>query len=128
MDEIRVKTSRRVEARDITREIMEAVKGKAGKVLHVYTPHTTCGIAINENADPHVMEDIVEALDRLVPRSHPYRHREGNADAHIKSVMTGCSVTLPFSQGVPVLGTWQGIFLMEFDGPRERKILLTLLV
>ncbi|MDI9557678.1 MAG: secondary thiamine-phosphate synthase enzyme YjbQ [Pseudomonadota bacterium] len=126
MFEIRVKTSKRVESRDITDEIISAVQGKAGRILHIYTPHTTCGIVINEDADPHVMEDIMEALDRMVPRNYPYTHMEGNADAHIKSILTGCSVTVPFSDEAPVLGTWQGIFLMEFDGPRERKVFITL--
>jgi secondary thiamine-phosphate synthase enzyme len=84
-------------------------------------PHTTCGIVINENADPHAMEDVLGALDRMVPREYPYKHLEGNADAHVKSILAGCSVTVPFSKGLPVLGTWQGIFLMEFDGPRERE-------
>lgn len=126
MFEIRVKTSKRVESRDITDEIINTVQGKAGRVLHIYTPHTTCGIVINEDADPHVMEDIMEALDRMVPRNYPYTHMEGNADAHIKSILTGCSVTVPFSNEAPVLGTWQGIFLMEFDGPRERKVFISL--
>lgn len=126
MFEIRVKTSKRVESRDITDEIISAVQGKAGRILHIYTPHTTCGIVINEDADPHVMEDIMEALDRMVPRNYPYTHMEGNADAHIKSILTGCSVTVPFFDEAPVLGTWQGIFLMEFDGPRERKVFITL--
>jgi len=126
MFEIRVKTSQRVESRDITDEVLNAVQGKTGRILHVYTPHTTCGIAINENADPHVMLDVMEALDRMVPRGYPYKHREGNADAHIKSILTGCSVTVPFSKEAAVLGTWQGVFLMEFDGPRERKVLITL--
>jgi len=126
MFEIRVKTSKRVESRDITDEIISAVQGKAGRILHIYTPHTTCGIVINEDADPHVMEDIMEALDRMVPRNYPYTHMEGNADAHIKSILTGCSVTVPFSDEAPALGTWQGIFLMEFDGPRERKVFITL--
>jgi secondary thiamine-phosphate synthase enzyme len=97
-----------------------------GRILHVFTPHTTCGIVINEDADPHVMEDVLEALDRLVPRDYSYKHLEGNAEAHVKSILTGCSVTVPFSKGSPVLGTWQGIFLMEFDGPRERKVFITL--
>jgi len=126
MFEIRVKTSRRVDSKNITDEVLKIVQGKTGKILHVYTPHTTCGIVINEDADPHVMEDIMEALNRMVPRSCPYKHTEGNADAHIKSILTGCSVTVPFSNGKPVLGTWQGIFLMEFDGPRERKVFITL--
>jgi secondary thiamine-phosphate synthase enzyme len=126
MLEIRVKTSQRVESKDITNEVLNAVRGNTGRILHVYTPHTTCGIVINEDADPNVMQDVMEALNRMVPRSYPYKHMEGNADAHIKSILTGCSVTVPFSEETPALGTWQGIFLMEFDGPRERKVLITL--
>jgi secondary thiamine-phosphate synthase enzyme len=126
MIEIRVKTSQRVESRDITEEVLRMVRGKSGRILHVYTPHTTCGVVINEDADPHVMQDIIEAFDRMAPRGYPYKHMEGNADAHIKSILTGCSVTVPFSKGGPVLGTWQGIFLMEFDGPRERTVYVTL--
>jgi len=127
MFEISVKTSRRVESKNITDMVLNAIRGKTGRALHIYTPHTTCGVVINEYADPHVMEDVMEALNRMVPRSYPYTHMEGNSDAHIKSILTGCSVTVPFSKETPVLGTWQGIFLMEFDGPRERKILITLI-
>lgn len=126
MLELRIKTSQRVEAKDITRQLLDLVRGKIAKVLHVYTPHTTCGISINENADPHVMEDVQEALNRMAPRNYSYKHREGNGDAHVKSVLTGCSVTIPFSKGEPLLGTWQGVFLMEFDGPRERRVIVTL--
>jgi len=126
MFEVLVKTSQRVESRNITDEVLNVVRGKMGRILHVFTPHTTCGIVINEDADPHVMEDVLEALDRLVPRDYSYKHLEGNSDAHVKSILTGCSVTVPFSKGSPVLGTWQGIFLMEFDGPRERKVFITL--
>ena len=126
MFEVRVKTSQRVESRNITDEVLSVIRGKMGRILHIFTPHTTCGIVINEDADPHVMEDVLEALDRLVPRDYSYKHLEGNSDAHVKSILTGCSVTVPFSKGSPVLGTWQGIFLMEFDGPRERKVFITL--
>jgi secondary thiamine-phosphate synthase enzyme len=127
MEEIRIRTSKRVEAVNITAEVAGKVRDKEGKLLHIYTPHTTCGLIINEDADPDVMKDIMEGLERLAPRDYPYRHAEGNADAHIRSILTGCFVTVPFSQGKPVLGTWQGIFLMEFDGPRERKVIVTLL-
>ncbi|HON85484.1 MAG TPA: secondary thiamine-phosphate synthase enzyme YjbQ [Syntrophorhabdaceae bacterium] len=124
---IKVKTTSKVEAKDITDEVLKAVRGKDGRILNVYTPHTTCGLVINEDADPNVMRDIIEGLERLAPRNHPYRHMEGNSDAHIKSTLTGCSLMIPFSEGKPMLGQWQGIFLMEFDGPRERKVFLTLI-
>ena len=122
-----MRTLNRVEAKEITDEVMRLVSGQEGRLLHISTPHTTCGIVINENADPDVMRDIIEGLERVAPRSYPYKHSEGNADAHIKSVITGSSVSIPFEKGSPVLGTWQGIFLMEFDGPRERRVVVTVL-
>jgi len=122
MIEIRIRTSRRIEAVDITGEVNRAVKRAQGTSLHLFCLHTTCGLTINENADPAVMKDIMDGLDRLVPADYPYRHREGNSDAHIKSTLTGSSLLIPLSAGRPVLGTWQGIYLMEFDGPRERKV------
>jgi len=125
--EIKVTTTRRTEAVNITQKIIKEVKGKEGNLLHIYTPHTTCGLVINEEADPDVMKDVLDGLERLAPHNYPYAHREGNADAHIKSSLTGCSVTVPFEKGTLKLGTWQGIFLMEFDGPRERKVFVTIL-
>ncbi|HOV89204.1 MAG TPA: secondary thiamine-phosphate synthase enzyme YjbQ [Syntrophorhabdaceae bacterium] len=124
---LKVKTTSRVEAKDITNDVIKSFKGETGKLLNVYTPHTTCGLVINEDADPNVMRDIIDGLERLAPKNYPYRHMEGNSDAHIKSSITGCSLTIPFSDGKPILGQWQGIFLMEFDGPRERKVFLTLI-
>jgi secondary thiamine-phosphate synthase enzyme len=122
MVEVTVRTGRRIEALDITEEVRRAVDGSKGTLVHVFCLHTTCGITINENADPDVMKDIIDGLNRLAPANHSYRHREGNSDAHIQSAGVGCSVTVPLSEGKPGLGTWQGIYLMEFDGPRERKI------
>ena len=127
MVEIKVCTSHRTEAHDITDEVRRAVAGKKGSLALLFCLHTTCGLTINENADPAVMKDVIDAFDRLVPRDHPYRHGEGNSDAHIKSSLAGCSLAIPLSGGRPVLGTWQGIYLMEFDGPRERKIAVTVL-
>lgn len=127
MPEFSVRSSKRIEAIDITGQVMSAIKGEKGTLLHVYTPHTTCGIIINEDADPDVMRDIIEKFGKLAPAEDPYRHREGNSDAHIKAVLTGTSVSVPFANASPTLGTWQGIFLMEFDGPRERKILVTVI-
>lgn len=88
----------------------------------VFVPHTTAGVTINENADPDVARDIVEGLGRLVPQSERYRHSEGNSDAHIKSSMLGCSEFMAVADGELVLGTWQGIYLAEFDGPRRRRV------
>jgi secondary thiamine-phosphate synthase enzyme len=126
MLEIRIKSTQRVEARNITGEVAEAVRGQPGNLVHVYVPHTTCGLLINEDADPNVMKDILEALDRLVPGNLSYRHMEGNSDAHIKSSLVGHSCMVPFSGGSLSLGTWQGIFLMEFDGPRDRRVSITI--
>lgn len=127
MAEIQVRTSKRVETLNITGLIEKAIQGKQGGLLHVYTPHTTCGLTINEDADPDVMRDVLDALERMVPANYPYRHMEGNSDAHIKAILTGSSVIVPCLQGKPAFGTWQGIFLMEFDGPRERKVIITLI-
>ena len=127
MLEIKVRTANRVEARSITAEVAQAVKNNEGALVYLFTPHTTCGLLINEDADPAVMRDILDALNRLVPRNHPYKHAEGNADAHIKSSLIGHSLLVPFSGGGLSLGTWQGIFLMEFDGPRDRKVQITVL-
>ncbi len=127
MIEIKVRTGSRVEARSITDEVARAVKNEEGKLLYIFTPHTTCSLLVNEDADPAVMSDIMDALNRLVPRNHPYKHGEGNADAHIKSSLIGHSLLVPFSKGKLDLGTWQGIFLMEFDGPRDRSVQIEVL-
>jgi secondary thiamine-phosphate synthase enzyme len=120
--EIKVRTTTRVEARSITAEIAQAVRGEEGTIVHLFTPHTTCGLLVNEDADPAVMSDILDALDRIVPRNLPYKHREGNSDAHIKSSLMGHSLLVPFSGGRLALGTWQGIYFCEFDGPRSRSV------
>jgi len=125
--EIKVRTTTRVEARSITSEVAQAVRGEEGTIVHLFTPHTTCGLLVNEDADPAVMRDMLAALNRLVPSNLPYEHGEGNSDAHIKSSLMGHSLLVPFSEGRLALGTWQGIFLMEFDGPRERKVQVTIL-
>jgi len=124
MAEFNVKTGRRTQLVDITREVAKAVAAeglKSGAVL-VYCPHTTAGITINENADPDVVTDLEDALDRLVPWDGPYRHGEGNSAAHVKSTLVGASEALPVEGGRPVLGTWQGIYFCEFDGPRTRRV------
>ncbi len=125
MIEIKIRTSQRVEAVDITEEVSRALKGAKGHGAHLFCLHTTCGLTINENADPAVMKDVMDALDRLVPADYPYKHGEGNSDAHMKSSLLGCSVMIPLSGGRLVLGTWQGVYLMEFDGPRERKVVVS---
>ncbi len=127
MIELRIQSEKRNQALNITSLISGAIRETNGKLLCVYTPHTTCGLVINEQADPDVMKDVLSALDRMVPADYPYQHVEGNSDSHIKAVVTGSSVCVPLKSGKMNLGTWQGIFLMEFDGPRERKVLLTIL-
>lgn len=93
-------------------------------VCHIYVPHTTAGVTVNEGADPAVAEDLLAALERLIPRHARHAHAEGNADSHIKASLVGASVTVLVSDGRPALGTWQSIFFCEFDGPRHRKVLL----
>ena len=129
MEIINVKTIKREELMDITSQIREKIrkKGWSDGVLYIYCPHTTAGITINESADPSVAHDINETLKRLVPRSTHYTHLEGNSDAHIKSSIIGCSAYCFVEQGELVLGTWQGIFFAEFDGPRNRKVYLKFL-
>ena len=120
-------TTRRSELIDITAQVASVVEasGLAEGVAHVYVPHTTCGITINEAADPSVAADILMYLDELVPRDHPkYRHAEGNTDAHIKASLMGSSVTVFIEGSRLLLGTWQGIFLGEFDGPRTRRVIV----
>jgi secondary thiamine-phosphate synthase enzyme len=121
-----IKTSRRTELRKITREVAELVArhGAISGVCHVYVPHTTAGITINEGADPDVARDIEMTFDRMVPRDSGYRHAEGNSDSHVKTAMVGTSQTLLFENGRLLLGRWQAIYLCEFDGPRTREILV----
>ncbi|MBI1738562.1 MAG: YjbQ family protein [Acidobacteria bacterium] len=121
---LQVKTARRTELLDITREVQRAIRGSGVKsgVCHLYVPHTTAGITINENADPDVPRDIEAAMDRLVPKDGPYKHYEGNADAHIKSTLTGVSLSVEIEGGELQLGRWQGIFFCEYDGPRQREV------
>jgi secondary thiamine-phosphate synthase enzyme len=124
-----VATARREQLVDITEQVTECVSaaGVSEGVVVVYCPHTTAGITINENADPDVVVDLLAGLERLAPRNAGWRHREGNSDGHLKSSLIGSSVTVPLGDGRLMLGTWQGIYLGEFDGPRRRKVLVTVL-
>jgi secondary thiamine-phosphate synthase enzyme len=124
METLRVKTARRTQFLDITKAVERVVAGSevVSGVCYVYVPHTTAGVTINEHADPDVASDLEGLFHRLVPKSGPYRHAEGNTDSHAKTVMVGTSQMIFVEGGKLVLGTWQGIFLCEFDGPRERKI------
>jgi secondary thiamine-phosphate synthase enzyme len=129
MKTLSVKTNRRTQFVDITREVEQAVRESAVKsaVCYVYVPHTTAGIAINEHADPDVASDVEGVFDRLIPHQGPYRHAEGNTDSHMKAILTGTSQTILIEDGKLALGTWQGIFLCEFDGPRHRTIFVRIL-
>jgi len=123
---LEVKTNLRAQLVDITSQIKDMVREEnmvAGFVI-VYVPHTTCGITINENADPNLKDDIINTLAKLIPDSQGYTHIEGNADAHIKTCLVGSSVEVLVESATLVLGTWQGIFLAEFDGPRKRSVLI----
>jgi secondary thiamine-phosphate synthase enzyme len=129
MKEISLETHFRVEMIDITAAVQKAIheeKIEKGICL-VYTPHTTAAITINENADPDVPRDILAALDRAVPFSAEYRHAEGNSAAHVKSSLVGASELVIIENGRLILGTWQSIFFCEFDGPRTRKVLISMI-
>jgi secondary thiamine-phosphate synthase enzyme len=124
METLRVKTNRRTQLVDVTNEVQRVVakSGVSDGMCHVFVPHTTAGVMINEHADPDVASDLEGIFDRLVPHRGPYRHAEGNTDSHAKAVMVGASQVIFVEHGKLALGTWQGVFLCEFDGPRERKI------
>ena len=124
-----VSTSKRIEMIDITSQVRKVVRESGVKegILVAYVPHTTAGITINENADPSVAKDIENTLTKLVPPGRGYLHLEGNADSHIKSTIVGSSINVIIENGDLVLGTWQGIFFCEFDGPRSRKVYLKII-
>lgn len=124
MIEIPISTKSRIEMVDITIKIRDAVSksGIQNGACMIYCPHTTAGITINEHADPDVASDILTKLSGLVPYRENYSHLEGNADAHIKSTLVGCSEQVIVENGHIQLGTWQGIFFCEFDGPRNRRV------
>jgi secondary thiamine-phosphate synthase enzyme len=124
MKTLTIKSSRQVELIDITHEVCSCIREadvKSGLAV-IYTPHTTAAVTINENADPDVNHDMIMEINKIVPMQHGYPHLEGNSAAHIKSSLFGASKTLIISNGKPVLGTWQGIYFCEFDGPRQRKV------
>lgn len=124
MKTIEIRTGLPSEMIDITRLVQECVNdsGVRGGIVRVFVPHTTAAVTINENADPDVLHDILADLDRVLPRIEPYyRHGEGNSAAHLKASLFGCSETLFVEDGRLVLGTWQGIYFCEFDGPRRRR-------
>lgn len=119
-----VRTGRRTELVDITDRVAAAVReaGATDGVCHVFVPHTTAGVTVNEGADPDVADDIAERLGVLAPHRAGYRHSEGNSDSHIKTTLVGPSCAVPVREGGLGLGTWQAIFLCEWDGPRTRRV------
>lgn len=122
-----VRTRERVCFVDISRDVADLVRGAGDGAVVVFVPHTTAGVTINEDADPSVRADLEMALDRIVPGDLPFRHAEGNSDAHTKAGLMGSSVTVPVVDGGLQLGTWQGIYFAEFDGPRRRRVLVSFL-
>jgi len=123
---IEVKTQAREELVDITARIKEELvsSGLKDGICNVYVPHTTAAVTINESADPSVKEDILMTMRKIVPDSLPYRHSEGNSPAHVKASLIGSSVKVIIDEGQLSLGTWQGIFFCEFDGPRSRNVFI----
>lgn len=119
-----VNTEKREEFIDITERIEDMISAAGVKdgICYIYCPHTTAALTINENADVDVVADILSQLSELVPGKKSYRHSEGNSDAHIKSSLLGNCLTVIIRDSKPLLGTWQGIFFCEFDGPRERRV------
>jgi secondary thiamine-phosphate synthase enzyme len=124
MRRLSIRTSEREQLLDVTEQVQSAVReaGLASGVIHLWSLHTTCALTVNEGADPDVARDVVIALRALVPHAGDYRHDEGNSDAHIKTSLFGPGLTLLVEDGALVLGTWQRVFLAEWDGPRRREI------
>lgn len=124
MTTLTIQSHRREELIDITREVRQAIRagGITQGMAVVFTPHTTAAVTINENADPDVLSDLLMGLGKIVPLQNNYRHAEGNSAAHLKSTLVGAGKTLIVRDGDAVLGTWQGIYFCEFDGPRKRTL------
>ena len=131
MKELRVRTERRTQVVDLTRDVREAVVGSEGAAVLVYVPHTTAGVTVNEGADPAVARDLEAALERIVDDGWPWQHHEPpeeNAPTHVRASLMGPSVVVPLREdGSLALGTWQAIFFCEFDGPRDRSVYVSVL-
>lgn len=128
MQTIKVQSKNREELIEITREASSHIPNEGEGVCVLFTQHTTCGLTINENADPDVRRDILLFLKNTIPVDYEgFRHFEHNSDAHLKSSLVGSSVTVPFADGKLLLGRWQGIYLCEFDGARERRVLVQII-
>ena len=127
MQTIKMRSTKREEMIEITDEVSKYIPDADEGICVLYTQHTTCGLTINENADPDVKHDFLLFLKNTIPQFYDgFRHSEENSDAHLKSSLMGASVTVPFANGKLLLGRWQGIYLCEFDGARERTILMIL--
>lgn len=126
--EIRVNSTKREELISINNRAAEFVKNspKCDGILNIFIPHTTAAVTINENADPDVKTDLIFALQQVAPILKEFRHTEGNSDAHLKSSLLGCSIQVPFYKGKLELGIWQDIYFCEFDGPRNRRVILSI--
>ncbi|MCD5405946.1 MAG: secondary thiamine-phosphate synthase enzyme YjbQ [Desulfotomaculum sp.] len=121
---ININTSKRIEMIDITPNILQLIKEQkiSEGICSIFVPHTTAAVTINENADPTVVKDMLNTLNKLIPHQNNYLHSEGNSDAHIKASLIGASEVIFIQNGKLMLGTWQGVFFCEFDGPRSRKV------
>ena len=129
LKDLNIKTASRTEFKDITGEIHRIISaaGIEKGICCIYVPHTTAGIIINEGADPSVQRDIKKTLEKLIPFKGDYTHSEGNSPAHIKSVLTGASQFIIIDSGKLLLGTWQSVFFCEFDGPRNRRVVVKII-
>jgi len=129
MEKINIKTNNRIDLIDITDKVQSVASKSKVKdgICFIFCPHTTAGLTINENADPQVKRDIINTLNKLVPENAGYSHSEGNADSHIKSSLFGSSLTIFIEDGQLVLGSWQGIYFCEGDGPRSREAWIKIL-
>jgi len=128
MEEISLKTTRRCQWVNVTSAVADVVaKHRDAAAAVLFVPHTTAGVTINEAADPDVADDLERFFSKMVPQGTPFRHSEGNSDAHVLSTLIGPSLTVPLVDGKLLLGTWQGIYFTEFDGPRTRKLIVRLL-
>lgn len=126
---IDVKTNRREEMVDVTSQVRDVLRASGHKngMLMCFVTHTTAAVTINENADPSVTRDIIYKLNKEIPQQEGYHHSEGNSDAHIKSSLVGASEHVLFEDGNLILGTWQGLYFCEFDGPRQRRMLVKII-
>jgi len=129
LQSLKIKTNSHSELIDITKQIQSVISSSEVKrgICQVYIPHTTAGVTINENADPDVKIDIIRTLEQTIPWQNNYSHVEGNSAAHIKASIMGFSITIPIESGKLLLGTWQCIYFCEFDGPRSRNVIVSLI-